>query len=170
MKIFSAVVQMSRPLKKRNLPNHLNKVAPYLQFCSLGAWVPQSLAKVKLIYISCSAQQLYWYPKRNLDISCFHKYVTILFHKYIQLIQWCSVQDFIIITLDTCGSPSGSPSLGLARVCHVFVFWGHTFAPTGFAKLRHMTISTYVHVTHLHGRRNSTSTKSSSRGKWFLKQ
>ena len=155
MKIFCAVVQMSRPLKKRNLPNHLNKVAPYLRFCSLGAWVPQSLAKVKLIYISCSAQQLYWYPKRNLDISCFHKYVTILFHKYVQLIQWCSC---------------GSPSLGLARVCHVFVFWGHTFAPTGFAKLRHMTISIHVHVTHLHGRRNSTSTKSSSRGKWFLNQ
>ena len=112
MKIFCAVVQMSRPLKKRNLPNHLNKVAPYLQFCSLGAWVPQSLAKVKLIYISCSAQQLYWYPKRNLDISCFHKYVTILFHKYVQLIQWCSC---------------GSPSLGFPRVCHCFI--GSHFCP-----------------------------------------
>ena len=43
----------------------------------------------------------------------------------------------------------GSPRPGFARVCHVLI-WGHTFDPTGFAKLRHVTISMHVHVTHLH--------------------
>ena len=32
----------------------------------------------------------------------------------------------------------------------VMFFWGHTFEPIGFAKLRHVTISMHVHVTHLH--------------------
>ena len=33
-------------------------------------------------------------------------------------------------------------TLGFARVCHVF--WGHTFDPTGFAKLRHVTCDFFV--------------------------
>ena len=33
-------------------------------------------------------------------------------------------------------------TLGFARVCHVF--WGHTFDPTGFAKLRHVTRDFFV--------------------------
>ena len=72
-------------------------------------------------------------------------FLSLDFPLWSHLPQYFPIFSFFPFTLFITRATCGSPSLGFALG---FESRFHTFDPTGFAKLRHVTISMHVHVTH----------------------